>query len=345
MKNEPLITLPPAAGRAMTVSFLPRLVNDPGGDPGTYVRIRHERHAALFDLGAIGALTPRELLKLSHIFVSHCHIDHFIGFDHLLRTILGRPLQQHLYGPPGFIDHVGGRLRGYTWNLVTDYELVLHVTEFDAAGRLTTVPFVCADGFAPGAAVTTAAPDLIIAATPRFRVRTALFDHAGLPVAGYRLEEPMQVNFRRERLHAENWPPGPWLTTLRRAIRDGVADDFPLTVAGDRHTVGELREKLAIIAPGQVFGYLTDLAATPTNLAQVHRLLTGCDVLFCEAAFLDDDRQRARQTGHLTAREAGVIAADIGARKLVLFHFSPKNHHRRELYYRQAGAAFHGELD
>jgi ribonuclease Z len=328
----------------MTTSFLPRLVNDPGGDPAVYVRIRHERQALLFDLGELGALTPRQILKLSHLFVSHCHIDHFIGFDHLLRTVLGRPLQLHLYGPPGFIGHVDGRLRGYCWNLVADYELVLHVTEFDATGRLATVAFVCADGFAPGPVTTAESPGLTIAATPQFQVRAALFDHAGIPCAGYRLEEPRQVNFRRDRLQAENWPRGPWLTTLRRAIRDGLADDIPLIIAGRRHTIGELREKLAIVAPGQVFGYLTDIAATHTARERIRTFLCGCDVLFCEAAFLENDRQRAHQTGHLTAREAAVIAAELGVRKLVLFHFSPKNQHRHEQYYREAGAMFNGEL-
>jgi ribonuclease Z len=37
----------------------------------------------------------------------------------------------------------------------------------------------------------------------------------------------------------------------------------------------------------------------------------------------DDDADRARQRGHLTARQAARLAADAGVRDLWLTHFSP----------------------
>ena len=70
--------------------FEPRLVNDAFGDPGLYVDFRDERRALLFDLGNITGLPPRKLMRLSHVFVTHTHMDHFAGFDHLLRVVLGR---------------------------------------------------------------------------------------------------------------------------------------------------------------------------------------------------------------------------------------------------------------
>jgi len=81
----------------------PCLVNGPFGDPGLYVDLRDEQRALLFDLGDIAALPPRKLLRLSHIFISHTHMDHFIGFDQLLRVVLGRKERLTFIGGPGLV--------------------------------------------------------------------------------------------------------------------------------------------------------------------------------------------------------------------------------------------------
>ena len=65
----------------MASSFAPRLVNGPFGDPGLLVELRWQGSAVLFDLGRNDGLPAAELLKVSHVFVSHTHMDHFIGFE------------------------------------------------------------------------------------------------------------------------------------------------------------------------------------------------------------------------------------------------------------------------
>ena len=94
------------------------LVNDPFGDPGLLVQFLFQKRSLLFDLGDISPLSNAELLKVSHVFVSHTHIDHFIGFDRLLRTFFGREKTLTFYGPENFIKNVEGKLAGFTWNLV-----------------------------------------------------------------------------------------------------------------------------------------------------------------------------------------------------------------------------------
>ena len=115
----------------MTPSFSSYLVNDCFGDPGVYVEVRWSKRALLFDLGQNDSLGPTRLLRANDIFISHTHMDHFIGFDAVVRVALGRGKKLRLYGPPGLIDNVNGKLRGYTWNLVDGYPLIIEVQEFD----------------------------------------------------------------------------------------------------------------------------------------------------------------------------------------------------------------------
>src|SRR5512146_391155 len=114
----------------MNPSFSSYLVNDCFGDPGVYVEVRWSKRALLFDLGHNDSLGPTRLLRANDIFISHTHMDHFIGFDAVVRVALGRGKTLRLFGPPGLIDNVQGKLRGYTWNLVDGYPLSIDVHEF-----------------------------------------------------------------------------------------------------------------------------------------------------------------------------------------------------------------------
>ncbi len=65
----------------MRPRFHPRLINGPNDDPGLYVPFLFENRAIIFDLGDTHPLSTRDLLNISHAFITHTHIDHFIGFD------------------------------------------------------------------------------------------------------------------------------------------------------------------------------------------------------------------------------------------------------------------------
>jgi ribonuclease BN (tRNA processing enzyme) len=109
----------------MRPSFLPRLVNGPFEDPGLFLPFLFEKRAILFDLGDIYSLSAKEILKASHVFITHTHMDHFIGFDRLLRLFLGRDQHLYLYGPEDFLKNVEGKLAGYSWDLVENYNNLL----------------------------------------------------------------------------------------------------------------------------------------------------------------------------------------------------------------------------
>jgi ribonuclease Z len=313
--------------------FEASLVNGPTGDPGLYVDLRGERRALMFDLGELGRLPPRKLLRLSHVFVSHTHMDHFVGFDTLLRVVLGRKERIVLVGGPGFVAQVEHRLRAYTWNVVHRYvpALVLEVHEFAPDGSARQAEFCSGTGFAREGDVSLAAGGDVLHDEPLLRVRGRFVDHE-MPCLAFALEEKARARVAKDRLAARGMGTGAWLRELRGALLAGAPADTPIRVRwrdqqGEHeqlHSVGELAAVILDTAPGQRIGYVTDLRFSEPNRQALQALLAGVDLLFIESPFLEADLQHALRKNHLTARHAGQIAHDLGARAVVPFHFSPR---------------------
>jgi len=314
----------------MASSFRASLVNDLFGDPALYVALPWERRALLFDLGDVGTLSAGRLLKITDVFVSHAHLDHFVGFDHLLRVLIGRPKALRLFGPPDFIGRVEGKLRGYTWNLVEGYSLGLEVHEVHP-DRIVKARFACPEGFVRRDDPPPHPFDGVLLEEPQFRVRAVHLDHR-IPCLGFALEEAVHLNVDKAALEGLGLPVGPWLMDLKRAIRAGEADDHPVHIAWseggqrvERHLpLGELRRSVVRESPGQKLAYVTDVVHSPENAERIVKLAWGADLFFCEAAYPERDRQRAAARFHLTAAQAGCLAAEAKARRLAIFHFSPK---------------------
>jgi len=329
--------------------FSARLVNDPFGDPAVYLDMRYRREALLFDLGDIQALPPRMILKVDRIFVTHTHMDHFIGFDHLLRVCLGREKHLFLYGPPGFVDNVEGKLRAYTWNLVENYEndFRLWVTEIHP-GRRETAVFQCRQAFRPGAQRQVEAFDRTIVERDAYRVDAVFLDHK-VPCLAFRLEEKRRVNVKKNALAEMGLPGGAWINALKDCIHRNEPDESAFRVwwrGADRGTVervfalGELKERITKITPGQKIVYVSDVIDSPVNAGRIVEFARGADVLFVEACFLDEDRGRAGEKYHLTARQAGRLARLAGVKRFVLFHHSPKYRDQAERFEEEAMRAF-----
>ena len=316
----------------------PYLVNEPFGDPGLFVDFLFERRALLFDLGDIRALAPRKLLRVSDIFVSHCHMDHFMGLDWFLRICLGRARAVRLYGPPGFIARVEARLAGYTWNLLHRYEndFGLEVIEVLEPGRVRRAHFHVRQAFRREKAGEAALEDGILLDEPGLRVRCALLDH-GTPCLGFAMAESQHVNIWKTRLGELGLPVGPWLQGLKHAVLAGRGDDFEISGPDGRPiALGALRDCLRV-TPGMKLAYVTDVVHSPGNAQRIVELARDADKLFIESVFLDEAAARAADKLHLTAGQAGRLARAAGVKAVEPFHFSP--------IYREREAELRAELE
>jgi ribonuclease Z len=161
----------------------------------------------------------------------------------------------------------------------------------------------------------------IVHADEKFTLRCARLQHR-IEALGYRLQEPDGRRMLPDRLEALGIA-GPDIGRLQEA---GHID-----VAGRTVTLAEVSEH----RPGQSFAFVMDTAWCDAAI----ELAAGVDLLVCESTFLSSDEHLAAKCGHLTARQAGRLAAEAGARQLVLCHFSRRYPDVRA-FAAEAGAEF-----
>jgi ribonuclease Z len=328
----------------MTPHFLPTLVNRSFDDPGMYLDFLFARRAMLFDLGDLAPLPPRKLLRVSDIFISHTHIDHFIGFDRMLRIMLGRDKDLNLFGPPGILRQVENRLGSYSWNLLGSYPttFTLTVTELNEDGACARASFSSRNIFARENEEAIRIRDGVILDEENLRVRVAFLQHS-IPCLAYAFEEKRHVNFMKNKLTELGVPVGPWLSEVKRAVLREEPDDTAIWVDDARSfTLGELKERVLTVVEGEKIAYVTDVAFTSQNRARIVDLARGADYLFIEAVFLHADQQRGEDRAHLTARQAGELARQAKAERVIPFHFSPRHLDAEDELRREVAEAFQG---
>jgi ribonuclease Z len=141
---------------------------------------------------------------------------------------------------------------------------------------------------------------------PKWTLSTLPLDH-GVPAWGYRLQERDGRTMLPEKLKAAGVA-GPM---IKRLIAEGQVS------VGDR-TVH--LDDVSTFKKGQSVAFVMDTRLCDNAFA----LARDVDMLICESTYLDEDADKAHENGHLTAAQAGRIAAEAGARKLVLTHFSQR---------------------
>ncbi len=240
-----------------------------------------------------GEGTQRQMMRygvgfaLSEIFFTHFHADHFLGVIGLLRTLglQGREEPIRLYGPKGAKKLLESAIKLG----VERVPLGVESEEVKAGGKAGEGGRGMREGY-----------DIQVFAT----------EHGGGSV-GYAIVEAQRLGrFDPAKAQALGVPEGPLWGKLQRSETVTLADG---RTVGPEGIVGAPRPGRKVVITGDT-----------RPCASVVDAATGADLLVHEATFGEEEKERAKETGHSTAREAAQVALAAGVKKLVLSHVSAR---------------------
>jgi len=252
--------------------------------------LQREGETLLFECGEG---TQRQMMRygtsfaLGEIFFTHFHADHFLGVIGLIRTLglQGHDKPLRLYGPKG----------------------AKKVLQAAISLGVERVPFpVEIEEVKPGMVLRDAGGGMRDA----YEIHVFATEHGGGSV-GYALREhERRGRFDPAKARAAGIPEGPLWGKLTKGEAIELPDGRRLTADG---FVGPKRPGRLVVITGD-----TRPCASVVDAAQ------GADLLVHEATFGDEEKERAKETGHSTAKEAAQVALAAKAKKLVLSHVSAR---------------------
>jgi ribonuclease Z len=270
--------------------------------PAAHVINLHER-CFLVDCGEGTQIQLRRnnigLGKIDHIFITHIHGDHTFGLFGLISTL-----------------NLLGRKNDLHLYATPLLELILndHIKYFydhPLAFRIVFHPL----GSKKKQLIYEDSKALVFSFPLKHRI----------PACGFLFQEkPPLLNLNKEMIRLHKVP-----VNEMQNIKSGK--DF----YNDKGEV--IPNELLTLPPlkGRSLAYCTDTRYTESILP----VINNADILYHEATYLHELKDRARETGHSTAREAGIIARKANVGKLVIGHFSAR-YKTTELLVNEARSEF-----
>ena len=259
-------------------------------------------HRFLIDCGEG---TQRQILqsgigfrRLNRILITHGHLDHILGLAGLLSTFMRWEAIDRL-------EIWGGR-----WALERIRDLLFGVVLRGHRPPIDIELIPIKKG--------------LLFEDDGFRISAFPVTHRGRDSYGYRFDEPPRRPFLPERAEALGIPFGP----LRRRLVEGETVTLP---DGKVVTPDDV---LGPVRPGTRLVHVGDCARIDNIIQECHQ----ADAIVIESTYLEDERELAREFGHITAHQAAELAVAAEAHQLFLTHISRRYRDRQIL--EEASAVF-----
>jgi ribonuclease Z len=309
-------------------------------DPLLLVRQRPLGSNLLFDCGQLQHLAKRTLTAISAVFVSHTHMDHWMGIDTLTRHLYVAPKTVELFGPAGIAAKLEHKLSGYDWNLCEASWGSYRVHEIQPqqiVSHLLSGP----DGYRRSLLGSRPRQDRVIFENHLLKIRAESCDHLVESLI-FRIDEQPAFVIDEAFLQQRQLVKGPWLRKLKRRFYRQEDLDLTLTAlrpgadGPEEIQIEDVRALCRAIAGDQrpaSIGYISDVGYTPANIEKITGLLQGVTLLLCETTFLHDGLERARSSRHLCSDDVNRLLAILQPAYFLPMHLSKSyNRRSRDLY-------------
>lgn len=311
-------------------------------DPILLLRTRPNSRHFMFDCGQVHHLAKRTFTHLDAIFISHAHMDHWMGIDSVVRQLIAAGKTVDIYGGPGIADKFEHKLRGYHWNLAEEYWSSFRVHEV-FADRIGCDLFSGAEGFQRQSLPVSARHGAQIYRTDYLEVLSDCCSHRVNSLV-FRVNERSAYMVDADKLQQLQLQPGPWLGELKRCFLQ--QRNFPAELKilqgakGDEREirvtdVKGLAEQITKLQIAHSIGYISDIGFTAENREKIYRLLQGVDLLISECTFLREAKERARASWHLCTEDVNELLAELRPRFFLPMHLSRSYSRRAAELYRE----------
>jgi ribonuclease Z len=224
------------------------------------------------------------VLKISHVFITHLHGDHYFGLPGLITSmaLYGRTEPLVIVGPPA--------LESIMQVLITESDSVLPYELQYIQTQTESVETVIE--------------------TEQFKVISVPLKHR-VPCTGFLVQEKGP----ELKLNVDG--------CVKYKVPVEQYDAIKLGADYHSQSQGVIGNNL-LTSPGyknRTYAYITDTIYDPEYLVPI---LKDADLLYHEATFLHERADRAAETFHSTALQAAQIAQAANAKRLMIGHFSAR---------------------
>ena len=150
---------------------------------------------------------------------------------------------------------------------------------------------------------------------PEFKINAFELEH-GLPCYGFTFEEKVEINVDNKKFKKLGLTEGPLIKELKEKGK--------IKINGKTIKIEDISKPMR--KPKKI-----SIVLDTRPIQSIAKHVQNSDILVCEATHLDKLKEKSHEYGHMTAKDASMIAKKAGVGKLILTHFSSRYKEEKEL--------------